>query len=116
MEVDYPIKAISFIGVYDVPIRHSLPPSLHSSSFGSDPSSSLLFSFITSTPLFDALLYYTLIYSTLLCSNHTILYPFNYTAAVADEMKELERQLAEKKTKFEDLLVELEIVNEKYAV
>jgi hypothetical protein len=35
---------------------------------------------------------------------------------VVDEMKELERQLAEKKTKLEDLSVELDIVNEKYAL
>ena len=31
-------------------------------------------------------------------------------------MKELERQLAEKKIRLEDLSLELEIVNEKYAV
>jgi hypothetical protein len=31
-------------------------------------------------------------------------------------MKELERQLAEKKIKLEDLSVELDIVNEKYAL
>jgi hypothetical protein len=35
---------------------------------------------------------------------------------VVDEMKELERQLAEKKIKLEDLSLELDIVNEKYAL
>ena len=110
----------------DPPFLHySIPPSLspsysflHSSISPSlsDPILQLLFYHLYSALLRSAFLCSALLYSTLLYSNPTILHPFNHTAVVADEMKELERQLAEKKSKFEDLLVELEIVNEKYGV
>ena len=48
---------------------------------------------------------------------HSLLIPTHtHAAVVVDEMKELERQLAEKKIKLEDLSLELDIVNEKYAL
>ena len=73
------------------------------------------------TLLYSTLLYSTLLYSTLLCSalllTHDLyLFQHTHTAVVVDEMRELERQLAERKIKLGDLSLELDIVNEKYAL
>ena len=77
---------------------------------------SLSYLLLYSTLLYSTLLYSTLLYSTLPLPHLYILHLFQHTAVVFDEMKELERQVAEKKIKLEDLSLELDIVNEKYAV